>query len=219
MMGHNTMSNRELMSFIERVERLEAEKKQTGEDIKAVFAEAKATGFVPKYMKFIIKRRAAKPADVQEHEAMMDTYLHAAGLAKETPLFRHVGTMSVDRAARDQVIAAFKELVPDEGEIIVKMGGQPVRLWRDKKGVAQAEDYQEPPVPAAPRPGSAPAARPTKEVPDVDEAGARDLGRTAARENQPIVTNPFPWDDKRRRQFDEGWREVAGSDGMGPEDE
>lgn len=197
--GSNTIASADLMAFVERVERLEADKSEIVDDIRAVYAEAKATGFVPKYIRKIVKRRAEKPADVQEDEALTDIYLNAAGLAKETPLFRHVGAMAVDRNARAQVIGALKELCPDGGEIVVKIAGQGVRLWRDKDGDVHAEKAKEPP-------------------PDVDDAGAHDHGRASAKANAPIISNPFPWNDPRRAHWDRGWREEAGSDGMGPRD-
>lgn len=220
--GSNTIASADLMAFVERIERLEAEKSEIVDDIRAVYAEAKATGFVPKYIRKIVKRRAEKPADVQEDEALTDIYLNAAGLAKETPLFRHVGAMAVDRNARDQVIGALKALCPDGGEIVVKIAGQGVRLWRDKDGDVQAEDVVErPATPASPETAESrrEAARKAKEPPpDVDDAGAHELGREAAKSNAPIISNPFPWNDARRAHWDRGWRAEAGSDGMGPKD-
>lgn len=218
--GRNSVSGRVLMSFIERVERIREEKKQLGEDEKLVFAEMKAAGFSAPTVRTVLKRREAKPADLEEAQELLDMYLHAIGMAAEAPLFRSVGMMAVDTSARDQVIEAFKQLVPSEGEIIVRIGAQPVRLWRDKDGVAQAEDYDETPKESARRKG-APAvpSRPKRDVPDVDAGGARELGRAAHRGNQPITSNPFPWDDKRRAEFDAGWREASGTDGMGPEEE
>lgn len=215
--GRNTVSGRELMSFIERVERIREQKKQLGEDEKLVFAELKATGFNAPTVRTVLKRRAAKPADLEEAEQLLDMYLHAVGMASEAPLFRAVGMMSVDLSARDQVIEAFKQLVPTEGEIIVKIGKQPVRLFRDENGEALAEDVVKKPKAAA-RPASVVPERPQREVPEVDAAGARELGRKAHKENQPIISNPFPFGDKRRPEFDAGWREASGTDGMGPED-
>ncbi len=98
----------------------------------------------------------------------------------------------------------------------MKIGDQPVRLYRDAEGVAHAEDYVEKATGSAPsRPAS--AGRSARDVPAVDEMGAYDLGKKAFHENQPITSNPFPWDDKRRSRFDAGWRDASGSDGMGPE--
>lgn len=216
--GRNTVSGRQLLDFIERIERIREQKKQIAEDEKLVFAELGAAGFDKKTVRNVLKRRDAKPADLEEAESMLDMYLHAIGMAHETPLFRAVGQMNVDLAARDEVIEAFKQLVPHEGEIIVKIGKQPVRLWRDADGNAQAEDVIDKPKPAAQPRGVAPD-RPRRDVPDVDTAGAKELGRMAFKENQPITSNPFPWDDKRRVEFDIGWREASGSDGMGPEEE
>ena len=214
--GRNTVSGKMLQSYIERLERLGEEKKQITEDEKAVYAEMKASGFSPKVVRLVLKRRAAKPADLEELEAELDMYLNAVGMTTEAPLFRAVGMMSVDLAAREQVIEAFKKLVPMEGEIIVKIGKQPVRLWRDAKGEAHAEDLEDSPPPAsAPRP--APAPRAPREVPDVDEDGAFELGQLAYQSNEPITSNPFAWDDKRRPKFDAGWRDASGSDGMGPD--
>lgn len=217
--GKNTISGQQLSSFIERVERLREEKKAIGDDEKAVFAEAVASGFSAKRMRDILKLRTMKPHDRQEAEQELDMYLHALGMASEAPLFRAVGQMGVDTAIREQVIDAFKLLVPAGGEVIVKVGGMPVRLWRDEHGVAQAEDYREPPSAAG---GAAAApARPLPErkhrapVPDVDLDGAGDLGTAAYGANEPITGNPFPFGDKRRPRWDEAWREASGSDGMG----
>ncbi|GAB5505812.1 MAG: hypothetical protein Rhirs2KO_09750 [Rhizobiaceae bacterium] len=216
--GRNTVSGRQLLEFIERIERLRDTKKQLGEDEKLVFAELKAAGFNPPTVRTVLKRRAAKPADLEEAQEMLDMYLHAVGMANEAPLFRAVGLMEVDLSARDQVIEAFKQLVPFEGEIIVKIGAQPVRLYRDAEGEPQAEDVDETPKSASKKAGAVPQPK-KRDVPKVDDAGARELGAKAYRENQPITSNPFPWDDKRRPLFDAGWREASGSDGMEPEED
>lgn len=216
--GRNTASGRALLEIIESVERIREDRKRLAEDESAKFAAAKAAGYDPKIIRAVLKRRAAKPVDLEEAEAQMDMYLHAIGMQTETPLFRAVGLMNIDLAARDEVISAFKLLVPQSGEIIIKIGSQPVRLWRDETGEARADDFDEAP---ATRPKRDPGAssRPPQDVPDVDETGARDLGGQAYRDNRPITANPFPWDDRRRAAFDQGWRVASGTDGMGPEEE
>lgn len=70
----------QLRLLIERIERLESEKKGIGEDITDVYQEAKATGFDSKIMRQIIKLRAMKPHDRQEMEAILQTYLAALGM-------------------------------------------------------------------------------------------------------------------------------------------
>ncbi len=68
-----------LKSFIERVERLEEEKKALAEDIKEVLGEAKATGFDPKIIRKIIRIRKMDSDARQEEEYLTDLYLAAIG--------------------------------------------------------------------------------------------------------------------------------------------
>ena len=69
-----------LRSIIERVERLEDERKALGEDIRDIFTEAKSAGFDVKAIKQIIKLRKQDPADVEEQETILETYRRALGL-------------------------------------------------------------------------------------------------------------------------------------------
>jgi len=70
-----------LRSFIERVERLEEEKKALADDIKDVYAEAKGTGFDTKIMRRIVKIRKQDRDKRLEEEAILDVYLNALGMA------------------------------------------------------------------------------------------------------------------------------------------
>lgn len=69
-----------LRSIIERVERLEEERKALGDDIKDVFAEAKSAGFDVKVIRQVIRIRKQEPADVEEMETLMDLYRRALGM-------------------------------------------------------------------------------------------------------------------------------------------
>ena len=69
-----------LKSFIERIERLEEEKRALAADIKEVYAEAKGTGFDTKIMRQVVRMRKLDKADLQEQEAMLDLYLSALGM-------------------------------------------------------------------------------------------------------------------------------------------
>ena len=69
-----------LRLLIERVERLEEEKKGIGDDIKDVYAEAKAVGYDAKIMRQIVRLRKMKPDDRSEMEMLLDTYKSALGL-------------------------------------------------------------------------------------------------------------------------------------------
>ena len=69
-----------LRSLIERVERLEEERKALASDIKDIFAEAKGAGFDVKVMRQIIRIRAQEPAEVEEQENLLDVYRRALGM-------------------------------------------------------------------------------------------------------------------------------------------
>jgi len=71
----------QLKSFIERIERLEDEKRALGNDIKEVYAEAKGSGFEPKIMRQIIKIRKMDKEKHEEQETMLDLYKQALNMA------------------------------------------------------------------------------------------------------------------------------------------
>ena len=70
----------QLLSFIERVERLEEEKKAQAEDIKEVLNEAKSSGFEPKYIRKIVALRKQDPDKRRQEEQEFDLYKEAVGL-------------------------------------------------------------------------------------------------------------------------------------------
>jgi uncharacterized protein (UPF0335 family) len=74
-----------LRSFIERIERLEEERRTLGEDIKEVFAEAKGNGFDTKIMRQIIKIRRMDKDDLDEQETLLDIYKRALGMLPDMP--------------------------------------------------------------------------------------------------------------------------------------
>ena len=69
-----------LRLLIERIERLEEEKKGIADDIRDVYAEAKATGYDVKIMRQIVRLRKLKPDDRSEQETILDTYKDALGM-------------------------------------------------------------------------------------------------------------------------------------------
>ncbi|MCR0980775.1 DUF2312 domain-containing protein [Roseomonas populi] len=69
-----------LRSIIERVERLEEERKALADDIKDIFAEAKSAGFDVKVVRQIIRLRKQEPAEVEEMETLLDLYRRALGM-------------------------------------------------------------------------------------------------------------------------------------------
>lgn len=69
-----------LRSMVERIERLEEEKKALGSDIKDIYAEAKSGGFDVKVMRQLIRIRKQEPAEVEEQETLLDVYRRALGM-------------------------------------------------------------------------------------------------------------------------------------------
>jgi uncharacterized protein (UPF0335 family) len=69
-----------LKAVVERIERLEEEKKTISDDIRDVYAEAKANGFDTKALRVVIRMRKEDADERKEHEAILETYLHALGM-------------------------------------------------------------------------------------------------------------------------------------------
>lgn len=76
------VSGNRLKSFIERVERLEEEKKALSEDIRDVYGEAKATGFEPKIMRKIVSLRKSNLEKRREEQELLELYMSAIGMAE-----------------------------------------------------------------------------------------------------------------------------------------
>lgn len=184
-MSNHPIASEDLRLGIERIERLEEEKKAIQDDIKDVYAEYKSKGFDTKTMKEIVRLRKLKPDERREREALLDTYKAALGMLDGTPL----GRWAMERLKK-----------PDEDE--------------DEKPGDEPGDAAETPASgegAAPE-GSEELAAPAEPEPDVDQA--REMGRAAGMEGKPVTSNPFPARDLRRAAWDEAWCQALGSDGM-----
>lgn len=79
-MAEAAVSNDQLRLFMERIERLDEEKKGISDDIRDVFSEAKSQGYDTKIMRQILKLRKMEPHDRAEMEALLDVYKSALGL-------------------------------------------------------------------------------------------------------------------------------------------
>jgi uncharacterized protein (UPF0335 family) len=77
--GSEEINAAHLRAFIERIERLNEEKKALAEDIKEVYAEAKGNGFDPKIIRKIVSIRGQDPDKRSEEETLVDLYLAALG--------------------------------------------------------------------------------------------------------------------------------------------
>lgn len=88
--GHNSAidpaTRDRLRSFVERVERLEEERRDIAEQIRDVKAEAKGEGFDLRTLNEVLKLRRMKPHDRIERQELLDVYLHALGMLADMPL-------------------------------------------------------------------------------------------------------------------------------------
>lgn len=116
-----------LRLLIERIERLEEEKKAITEDIRDVYAEAKAVGYCTKTMRQIVKLRKMKPDERTEAEMVLDTYKAALGMAG-TPL----GDYAAGLAKMDR----------DGVGVSVRLDGKDVPLNQTAIAAAKAEAVQ-----------------------------------------------------------------------------
>jgi uncharacterized protein (UPF0335 family) len=69
-----------LKAFVERVEKLEEEKKAISDDVRDVYAEAKANGYDTKALRTVVKLRKMDINERKEQEAVLETYMHALGM-------------------------------------------------------------------------------------------------------------------------------------------
>jgi len=85
MNGSNSgVARDQLRAFVERVERLEDEKKAITEDIGEVYSEAKGNGFDIKVLRQVVKIRKQDASERLEQEAVLDLYMHALGMAPDS---------------------------------------------------------------------------------------------------------------------------------------
>lgn len=91
-----------LKSFVERIERLEEEKKSIADDIKDIYAEAKGNGFDVKALRYIVRLRKMDKDKRDEFESIIDVYREALGMLADTPL----GAAAIERAAKAGPAAA-----------------------------------------------------------------------------------------------------------------
>ena len=101
-MGHNVggtgtggVSADRLRSIVERIERLEDERKALASDIKDVYTEAKSGGFDPKVIRLLLAERRRTESEVSEEQALLETYKRALGMLADLPL----GQAAMERAS------------------------------------------------------------------------------------------------------------------------
>jgi len=177
-----------LRGFIERIERLEEEKRNISADITDIKKEAKSAGFDVKAINQILKERRMATADVEDLLGLLEVYRAALGMLDGTPLSQ-LARKRFDPPAE-----------PDEQE-------EPAPRDPGGEGKSPSDEAEggEPSQPAEAAPKG-----PTHE----DIEAARAQGGEDQRAGKKITGNPWPFNDLRRAAWDEGWCAAAGTDGM-----
>lgn len=114
----------QLKSIVERVERLEDDKREVAEDIKEVYAEAKANGFDAKAIRKVVSLRRKTPDERAEEEAVLDLYLSALGMLNDTPLGRHAVAEAAAEGLGESVPLTDKEKAAGVLAAFERPGGQ-----------------------------------------------------------------------------------------------
>ena len=89
-----------LRAFVERIERMEEEKKSLVDDIRDIYSEAKGSGFDVKAMRAIVRLRKQDAAERHTFEAIVETYMHALGMLADTPLGESAIKRATEASAR-----------------------------------------------------------------------------------------------------------------------
>lgn len=116
----------QLKSIVERIERMEEEKKSVADDIRDIYAEAKANGFDTKTIRAVIRLRKQDRAEREEQEALLDLYLHALGMLPD----QDTSPTELERAAKDFTDVVGRPVEPTEQE---KSDGV-IAAFEDKDG-------------------------------------------------------------------------------------
>ncbi len=141
-MTYAGIASDQLRAFVERIERLEEEKKALSDDIKEIYAEAKGNGFDTKVLRQVVRIRKQDQHERAEQEAILDLYMHALGMLPpdadpdpETPA-RHKaenkGRRKVSRAhgelAAESAASSFYEHMQNMGGGSITAGGRTVEI-------------------------------------------------------------------------------------------
>jgi uncharacterized protein (UPF0335 family) len=78
--GHNVIAKDQLRAIIERIERLEEEKKVISDDVRDIYKEADGNGFDVKALRTIVRMRKQDAHERQEQETILETYMQAMGM-------------------------------------------------------------------------------------------------------------------------------------------
>ncbi len=194
---NDPIENSQLKSIVERIERLEEEKKTIADDIKEVYAEAKGNGYDVKVLRKLIALRKRDVEERAEEEAILELYEQALGDLADTPLGRAAAPGFASRApiARsaetrsERVSHATQRQNPSEGEVgSAVRAGAPVSETADPGRQPSVQNEAE--AGASPEQGSAARAGREGEGIAPAHAGQFVTPTTAAFTRKPYVLRP-----------------------------
>lgn len=119
----------QLKTIVERIERLELDKKEISDEIRDVYLEAKLNGFDVKALRAIVKLRKQDADERAEQEAILDTYKNALGMLHDTPL----GQAATERATAKPARAAASAAADPKIQSALRKFGEPVPLTDKEK--------------------------------------------------------------------------------------
>jgi uncharacterized protein (UPF0335 family) len=182
-------NNQRLLSIVQRIERLEEEKRALSADISDIKQEAKSAGFDVKVINQMIRERRLSDAEREEQLALAEIYRAALGMLNDTPLGDHA-RKRFDESMRKPADPPTD--APGNGANDPAEGGQK----------RQEETKPKPSEAVAPV------------ITEKEIADARTAGSQAQMDGVSIIRNPHPFGDPRRAAWDEGFCASAGHDGM-----
>lgn len=192
--GKGTKSGKDLIGLIDEIELMRGRIKELQDAEKEIFARGKSMGFDLKVLRGMLALRKQDKAERQTYQHLVDIYMHAIGEEDETPLFVALSAVGVDMAAREQAVEFLKSIVPPSGELVMKIGGKQIRVFRDGDGRPRAEDVIDAPEPSVkkPRPKREPATiTPIKSAADrAEEMWKKKQKGTAS--DDPLPSPPGP---------------------------
>jgi uncharacterized protein (UPF0335 family) len=181
-LNSGNFSTDQLNQLVARIERLEEEKKALADDIREVYAEAKAHGFDTAIIRQVIKLRKMDPADMSEQEMMLATYMHALGMAVVGPSLTASDVSERSEAMEKELGNAFGHLqggalgplVDKAAQIVAAAEAFPLPPDAETSGhPATAQDWSG----AIEAAGGKPTGRPGEYHIDLRESALQDAGR------------------------------------------
>lgn len=118
-MARTKFAKDQLKAFVERIERLEDEKKAIADDIGDVYQEAKGDGFDVKAMRALIRLRKQEATERNEHQLILETYMNALGMLASTPL----GTAATERALHAARSSRSRDAEFDDTKVTISTAG------------------------------------------------------------------------------------------------